>query len=242
MSATLPETAIFDAVDATWPGARTVAAGDWRVREGLGGGQRVSAASTIREDADINVMETTQDALGQLHLAMVRGDQGALDRALATRGYRLHDPVDVWLAPVERVAAGYTRSLRAIFTTAPLAIMNEVWDAGGIGPARRAVMTRAAGPKTCILGRLGDRARGALFAAVHGPVSMVHAVEVQADARRQGVAERMVEAAAWWAADQGATHIGALTLQTNTAAQGVWRKLGLDVTTAYHYRVRDAKT
>ena len=46
----------FEVIDATWPAASSRMAGGFRVREGLGGGSRVSSASLelALEQADID--------------------------------------------------------------------------------------------------------------------------------------------------------------------------------------------
>lgn len=231
---------IFTAVDATWPAAGYSQVGPWTIREGRGGGQRVSAASTSQDvtAADVSIAKEAMQQLGQAPIFMVQGDQEGLDGTLDRLGYGIKDPVDVWAGPVDEVAADYERSLAAIFVDYPMPILAEIWAEGGIGPARLNIMRRAVGPKTCILGRLGDKPRGAAFVAVHGTLAMTHAVEVRADARRQGVAERMMKAAAWWAGTQSAAELSALTVATNKQTQSMWRKLGMRVVAHYHYRVK----
>ncbi|MEM7438583.1 MAG: GNAT family N-acetyltransferase [Pseudomonadota bacterium] len=231
---------IFTAVDATWPAAGYQQVGPWCVRKGLGGGQRVSAASTDQavSAADVATAEAAMMALNQSPVFMIQGDQAGLDTALDRLGYRIKDPVDVWAGPVKQVAQDYERSLAAIFVDYPMPILAGIWATGGIGPARLDIMRRAKGPKTCILGRLGDKPRGAAFVAVHESVAMTHAVEVRADARRNGVAERMMKAAAWWAGQHGATELAALTVSRNTGTQAMWQKLGMQVVSHYHYRVK----
>ena len=230
---------VFDAIDATWPAADFTQKGPWTIREGRGGGQRVSAASATGDVTapEIALAEQEMDRLAQKRLFMVQGDQPELDDLLAARGYVIKDPVDVWIGRADVVAAGYERSLAAIFVDYPMPILAEIWAAGGIGPARLDVMRRVTGPKTCILGRLNDQPRGAAFAAVHEGLAMVHAVEVRADARRQGIAQRMMQAAAWWAVQEGADRLAALTVATNSATQSMWQKLGMEIATHYHYRV-----
>ena len=59
---TPPRTAdLFDAVELTWPAARLHRAGPWLIREGQGGGKRVSAASLLGETPDIAQMEDDED-------------------------------------------------------------------------------------------------------------------------------------------------------------------------------------
>ncbi|MCB2132708.1 MAG: GNAT family N-acetyltransferase, partial [Rhodobacteraceae bacterium] len=91
-------TDILDLTDATWPAAARHEAGAFVVREGLGGGQRVSSA-TVRAawaETDIDRAEACQAALGQVPLFLIRPDEEPLDRALAARGYAVKDPVHAY--------------------------------------------------------------------------------------------------------------------------------------------------
>ena len=114
-------------------------------------------------------------ALGQPRLFQVRNGQGALDAELAARGHAVVDPVHVYLAPVEAIATERPPRVTAFCVWEPLAIQIEFWAASGIGPGRIAVMQRAAGPKTALLGRLNDHPAGAGFVAIHDGIAMVHA-------------------------------------------------------------------
>ncbi|MEY4984626.1 MAG: hypothetical protein RIR62_2892, partial [Pseudomonadota bacterium] len=148
--------------DATWPPAARAALGPWTIRDGQGGGQRVSAATLHGPlaEGDIDRAEAAMAALGQAPLFQVWPQDRALDDALAARGYRVKDPVLAYAAPVAALAAPDLPPLAAFAHWPPLGIADALWDEAGIGPARRAVMARAAGPKTVLLGRAGDRAAG----------------------------------------------------------------------------------
>jgi GNAT superfamily N-acetyltransferase len=119
----------------------------------------------------------------------------------------------------------------------PLAIIRETWAAGGIGPARQAVMERVAGPKTAILGRHNDKPAGAGFCAIHDGTAMVHALEVPPHQRRNGMGAWMMRQAAFWAAEQGATEITVLCTKRNEAANGLYASLGMALVGQYHYRI-----
>jgi len=79
---------LFAAVDATWPAHSTHMVEGWTIRDGRGGGQRVSAASG---SGDISVAEEAMAAIGQDKLFMIQGEQTELDAALADRGYVVKD-------------------------------------------------------------------------------------------------------------------------------------------------------
>lgn len=64
----------FDAGDATWPAARCFEHGPWILREGQGGGKRVSAATArgAITGADIPTAEAAMREMDQRPLFMVR--------------------------------------------------------------------------------------------------------------------------------------------------------------------------
>jgi len=118
----------------------------------------------------------------------------------------------------------------------PMAIAADLWAEGGIGPARLAVMQRAAEPKTVILGRAGDRASGAAFVAIHQGTAMLHALEVTPAQRRQGSAHNILRAAAVWAQENGAETLSLVVTTANAAARRLYASFGMQVVGNYHYR------
>ncbi len=230
---------IFAALDATWPAARTHRCGPWLVREGRGGGQRVSAATALTpeaaEDLAITRMERAQAALGQPPLVMVRHGEARLDAALAARGYAVVDPVLAYCAPVAALAAELPH-LTAFAIWPPLAIQTEIWAAGGIGPSRLAVMARTHGPKTALIARAQDRPAGCAFVALDDKIAMLHALEVAPARRRQKAAVNMMRAAATWAQDHGASWLTLMVTEANAGARALYASLGMDVVGNYHYR------
>ena len=230
--------ALAAVAEATWPPFAVTRVGPWLLREGCGGGQRVSAASVAGAwaEGDIAQAEAGMRTLGQAPLFVIRDGDGALDAALAARGFALHDPVVAYAAPVAELAAEGPPFLTACAHWPPLQVARQIWAEGGIGPARVAVMDRVAGPKTCILGRTGDRAAGAAFTAIHGDVAMLHAVEVAPALRRQGCGHNMLRAAAGWARDHGAATLALLVTERNLAARALYASLNMQVVGQYHYR------
>ncbi|MFQ6553627.1 GNAT family N-acetyltransferase [Aestuariibius insulae] len=231
-------TDIYEVIDTTWQPASKTRHGPWMIREGRGAGGRVSSATAEAPviDADIPIAEEAMRAFGQTPLFMIRDGETALDQALEARGYRIKDAVHAYAAPIGTLAAD-PPPVTCFEVWPPLEIMKEVWDAGGIGPERRAVMARVPDPKTTILGRTEDQPAGAAFVAIAGPFAMTHAVETLARHRRRGLAVHMMQAAARWAARHGATHMTLITTQDNIAANALYRSLGMTVIGGYHYRI-----
>ncbi|WP_227271886.1 GNAT family N-acetyltransferase [Roseobacter weihaiensis] len=229
--------ALYAAVDATWPAARMTHAGPWLLRDGQGGGKRVSAATAEQEvsDADIVRAEQEMQAMGQPALFMVRAGEAPLDTALAARGYEIIDPVEMLTCPVTRLTDIPVPPLTTFVIWEPLAIMADIWAKGGIGPARLEVMKRAK-IKTAVLARWNQKPAGVAFVALEGPIAMVHAVEVLPAHRRQGVAQWIMRQAAFWARDHGAETMAVLCTTANTAALQLYSGLGFHPAAQYHYR------
>ncbi|MFN3936345.1 MAG: GNAT family N-acetyltransferase [Gemmobacter sp.] len=229
---------LFAALEATWPAAAVRREGDWLIRDGQGGGKRVSAATAAGPGAtaQIGAMESAQAALGQPSLVMIRPGDGALDTALADRGYRRVDPT-VLLA----IAAGSLRPPAPMTTFPvwpPFQVIRDLWAEAGIGPARQAVMERSSDPRCAIMGRAQDRVAGAGFVAVARRIAMMHALEVRPDFRRQGTADNIMRRACIWAQDHAADWLCVAVTEANTAARALYASLGLRAVDNYHYRMR----
>ena len=230
---------IFDAIDATWPPARVETCGPFTVRVGRGGGKRVSAASTsaVTSEAEVKDAEIRMKEIGQTPLFMVRGEQPALDAMLEALDYDIVDPVVVLSGPAETVAGDGPKPVTAFPIWPPLTVMTELWAETGIGPERLAVMNRARGPKTGVLGRAKDHPAGCAFLSLDGHVAMLHALEVLPDFRRSGCATNIVRGAATWAFKEGAKTFAVLTTRANTEAQALFTSLGMRPVEQYHYRI-----
>ena len=203
-------------IDACWPAARVVEHGPWRVRVTAGAGGRVSAISGDAADpAAIAWAEAAAGAEGQRPSFVIWPGQDALDAALAARGYVVADAVTLWTTDV----AGAERPphVTAFPAWPPLAIMCDLWAEGGIGPARQAVMARAA-VGTGILARMDDRPAGVAFVAAHRDAALLSAAWVVPALRRRGVMGSMLRAAAFWAAGRGAGTLALVAAADNHAA------------------------
>ena len=281
--------ALLRLLEATWPAAALHPCGPFVLRDGAGGGKRVSAATVMGawSDADIARAEaamrlhgTDTDTLydrGADHRSAhgttaghISGagnsdqplfrlglpDDGALDAALAARGYARVDPTLLLIAPLNGPRAAPAHPVYALWP--PLMIQTEVWQADGITAPRRAVMDRVAGTKTALLGRLGDRPAGVAFIAMGGDgaapgaddtlgapqragpndqMAMMHALAVQAAHRRAGLGRSLVLGAMDWAHQAGAHWLALAVTEANTPALGLYAGLGFTPAGAYHYRV-----
>lgn len=243
-----PLARVLRALDATWPPAALHRAGPWLLREGAGGGKRVSAASleperTATWDHAPNAIPEAEAAmrrLGQRPLFRLSplpgGDEAALDSALAARGYRPIDPTAVLVAPVGLLNPGPQPVMQAFALWPPLAVQRALWADAGVGPRRQAIMARVAGSCTTLMGRQSDRVAGTAFVACDGDVAMLHALEVTPALRRQGAARNIMHAAAAWAQAQGAAWLALAVTRANAPALALYAGLGMTEVGGYAYR------
>jgi GNAT superfamily N-acetyltransferase len=234
----------FAAIDNTWPARRIIEEGPWTIRDGDGGGKRVSAATARGPvtDADIGRAEAAMRALGLEPLFQIRPGDQALDNLLAARGYRQIDPSVIHGIDAARLTDTPVPRVTVFAIWEPLAIMSEIWAAGGIGPARLRVMERASAPRTALFGRQREMPAGVAFVAIHDGIAMLHALEILPHQRRQGMAVWMMRAAAFWAVENGATTLSVICTRANGPANALYASLGFSVVEQYHYRQRPKET
>ena len=231
---------ILTALDATWPAAARRSTGPWIIRDGQGGGKRVSAATPNSDwtPADIQTAEAAMHDLEQTPLFMITDQDQGLDQALADAGYDIVDPVNIYSTSVGTLTTERPPKVSMFSVWPPLAIEIDMWADGSISDARVNVMKRVQGPKTSILARWNDHPAGVGFAAIHGNDAFVHAVEIRNHQRQQGVASWLMKQAAFWATEQGANRLNVACTKANVAANALYRSIGMKVVGEYHYRMK----
>ena len=227
---------LFALMRATWPAAAEARVGGWTIREGQGGGSRVSAATWDGNGTpDIALAEAAMTQLGQSPIFMIRPQDETLDTLLEAEGYALRDPTQGFAAPVAALAQAPPQ-VTSFAIWPPLAIQAEIWAGGGIGPERLAVMERVSGEKTTLFGRVADKPAGTAFVATHQNAAMLHALEIAPAYRRRGLAQIMMRHAAKWAQDAGATDLYLLVTRKNVPALELYASLNMQPVGHYHYR------
>ncbi len=88
---TPPAAAPLAANKAIWPPFRRFAQGSFTLRDGRGGGHRVSSATADGpwRPGDLAKAEAAMADLGQTPLFMIRAGDGAMDMALEAHGFRV---------------------------------------------------------------------------------------------------------------------------------------------------------
>ncbi|SHG91094.1 GNAT family N-acetyltransferase [Cognatishimia maritima] len=231
---------LYSVCEATWPPAARSSAGGFTIRDGKQGGKRVSAATLADTLAQIDLFdaEHAMAALNQPSLFQIREGEDALDALLETEGYAVVDPVNVWAATTETLMTELPPRTVAIPAWEPLQIMKEIWAEGGIGTARIEVMHRVKGPKTGFLSRWNDKPAGAAFAAMHRGMTMVHAVEIKPEFRRNGLGRWAMRRAAYWTHENQGHTVSVICTQDNVAANALYQGLGMTRIGSYHYRIK----
>jgi GNAT superfamily N-acetyltransferase len=231
---------LLQAMDATWRPAGMQTRGPWVLRRGLGGGKRVSAATTDQPvtEAEIDQAEAAMHAMEQPEIFMLQDHNAELDGVLETRGYRIVDPVLIFAATANTLVEFSTDPHDAIPCVEPLALMREIWAKGGIARPRIDVMHRASDSKTFLFSRHDQTPAGVAFIAVDNEIAMLHALEVVPEKRRFGVARKMMGRAAIWAIAQGADIFSVVVTSENLPARGLYTSLGMQVVGKYHYRMK----
>jgi len=230
---------IAEAIEATWPAASRKDAQGIIVREGLGGGSRVSSASAdkIPTASAVVAAEAAMQALGQKRLFWIRDGDEALDSMLDARGYEVMDQVALYAVPTDAIPAPL-RAHGTAFADRPLAIMAEIWANGYIDAARLAVMARVKGDKTYILTRDGQRPAGVGFLAQDRDVAILNGLEIGPEFRRKGLARELICHAARWARARDIPTLGLAVTKANAPANALYASLGMTIVGGYHYRRR----
>ena len=231
---------LYDVIAATWPAAQLHRAGPWIIRDGQGGGKRVSAATAEGpvQPADIQQAQRAMLDLGQRPLFLLRDGEADVDALLADVGYMTIDRTNLYQSPIADIATQQPPRTSMFCIWEPLQIQYDIWAAGGITAPRLAIMQRTNATKTSLFGRWNNRPAATGFVAIHAGIAMVHAVEVLAQQRGQKVASWLMRAAAFWAKEHGATRLAVLCTEANTAANGLYSSLGMTFSGQYHYRIQ----
>lgn len=230
--------AILEAMEAGWPPERVVQIGPFRLRVAPGAGNRVGCATAQGPAGpdDLAALAAAARGFGQTPTVMLRPDEDALDAVLAAAGWAVGDEVALCVRPLARDEVPPS-AMAAFAVWPPLAVQRALWAETGIGPARLAVMARAAGPKAALMARADDRVAGSAFVVATGDTAFLHALAVPPAFRRRGAGRAMMQLAAAWAAGQGARTLALAVTRGNAPALALYASEGFAVVGHYHYRV-----
>jgi GNAT superfamily N-acetyltransferase len=78
------------------------------------------------------------------------------------------------------------------------------------------------------------------FIAKSGDVAFLHALVVDRNSRRQGVARALMKHAGQWAKEHNCAKLMVVTTETNAAATSLYSSLEFQLVNKYHYRIPKA--
>tara|TARA_B100000497_G_scaffold56940_1_gene64920 strand:- start:983 stop:1279 length:297 start_codon:yes stop_codon:yes gene_type:complete len=88
----------YDVIDLTWPSVSNQLQNGWLIKNGGGGGKRVSATIRVNPNAKIEIAESLMESINQNKLFMIRKGDENLDYELHKLGYKLIDSLYIaWL-------------------------------------------------------------------------------------------------------------------------------------------------
>jgi GNAT superfamily N-acetyltransferase len=220
---------LAEQMEATWPPLRKWRQGDWWLREGAGGGQRVSASSPAGPGAVAELDQVIASMAAPLFL-LHWGDL-PVDQALSARGFVVHDPVlNLAADPLGMAGAAVLSAWPA-----PKPVQ-ALWALGKIGPERLAVMERVEGAKAALWIEDQGEPIAVGFCGTTCDFAGVHAVFVMPDRRGQGLGMALMQGIARWSVDQGARQLALAVTTANIPARHLYARLGMDEIGASHYR------
>jgi GNAT superfamily N-acetyltransferase len=232
----------WNASDVSWPPIKKFKMGSWTIREGGGGGNRVSATSLNNSNSflktDIVLAETAMKTLGQPYIFRIGKEEIKLDLTLEKFGYNIVTPSYIYGCDIDRVSNFDIPPITTFNVWPPLEIMKKIWIEGGMSENRISVMQRSKGEKTTILGRASNKVAGCAFVSIYNGISMVHSVFVHPSFRLKGLGRYMLYKSAQWAKDRGSSYITLQVTEQNKGARSLYSNLGMEVIGSYHYRVK----
>jgi len=228
------------ASDLCWPPIRKKTVGPWVIREGGGGGRRVSSTTPIGDYSkeDILLAEREMQALGQPNIFQIRNKDEDLDILLKEKGYSLVDKTVIYTGNIVEISGLRVPPVTTFNVWPYLSIMKSIWEKGGITDARLSVMRRCNVRKTAILGRIENKAAGCAFISQSEGVSIIQSVFVLPQYRRKGLSRYIISEAAKWGVGEGTSYLALMTSKYNRKARNLYDGLGMKMIDTYHYRVK----
>ena len=226
----------------TWPPKKVIRLDDWTIRISEGAGKRASAISLegIWEETSFKRLKNLLKKLGKSEIFMVYQSDSLFEKELNERNYKVFDKSCVFEIAVAELIKTEAPPVTMFSIWPPLQIQKELWITNGISRQRQAVMDRARKPKISILGRWNDNSIASAFVAKSGDVAFLHALVVDKNFRRQGVARALMRHAGQWATKHNCARLMVVTTETNSAANSLYTSLEFQLVNKYHYRIPEA--
>lgn len=228
------------------PAPRLLFDGPFVVKAFLGGTGRANAAASLDPAPDPALAERVARIAAHYRRLGLRPrfrssplDPPGLVAHLQALGWHAADESLVTRGPVEPIACA--DAAVAVLATPEAEWLEVISTVEYQSATRRAEKLEAvplfAIPAGWLVLREGGRAVAAMSATCDGTHCGVFDLAVRPEARRRGLAQRMIRAAAHWAAAQGATHLFAQVAATNAASIALQASLGMREQYRYTYHL-----
>lgn len=223
-----------------WPPLNKKNIGPWVIREGAGGGSRVSSttANDFFTKEDIFIAENHMQLLNQKNIFQIREKDLELDNILDRLGYSLVDKTVVYGSKIAKMSSPCVPPMTAFNIWPPLRIMKDIWEIGGTTDSRISVMERCKVRKTAILGRIENKAAGCAFISEYKGIAILQALFVLPSYRRKGLARFLISESVKWVSYADSAYLALMTDKYNKEARGLYDSLGMKIIDKYHYRVK----
>ena len=226
----------------TWPPGKVIHFDNWTIRISNGAGKRASAISLegVWEEASFIRLKKFLKRLGKSEIFMIYQSGSLFEKELNNRNYQVFDKSCIFEISVSELIKNEPPPISMFSIWPPLEIQKQLWNSNGIGWQRQAVMNRANQIKTSILARWNDNPVASAFIAKSGNVAFLHALAVEQNFRRQGVARTLIRHAGQWADRNNCARLMVVTTEANAAATSLYTSLKFQLVNKYHYRIPEA--
>ena len=226
----------------TWPPEKVIHFDNWTIRISDGAGKRASAISLegTWEETSFRKLKDLLKKFGKSEIFMIYQSGSLLEKELNKLNYQVFDKSYIFEISVTELIKSKPPPISMFSIWRPLHIQKELWKSNGIGWQRQSVMNRVSKLKTSILGRWSDNPVASAFIAKSGNVAFLHALVVDQNFRRQGVARALMQHAGQWAEKHNCAKLMVVTTEANAAATSLYTSLEFQLVNKYHYRIPEA--
>ena len=226
----------------TWPPEQVIYFENWTIRISDGAGKRASAISLEGpwEETSFRKLKDLLRKLGKSEIFIIYQSGSLFEKELIKLNYQVFDKSCIFEISVTELIKSKPPPVSMFSIWPPLHIQKELWNSNGIGLQRQFVMNRASQLKTSILGRWNDNPVASAFIAKSGNMAFLHALVVDQNFRRQGVARALMRHAGQWAEKHNCAKLMVVTTEANAAATSLYTSLEFQLVNKYHYRIPEA--
>ena len=226
----------------TWPPEQVIYFENWTIRITDGAGKRASAISLegTWEETSFRKLKDLLGKLGKSEIFIIHQSGSLFEKELNKLNYQVFDKSCIFEISVTELIKSKPPPMSMFSIWPPLHIQKELWNSNGIGLQRQFVMDRAIQLKTSILGRWNDNPVASAFIAKSGNMAFLHALVVDQNFRRQGVAQALMRHAGQWAEKHNCAKLMVVTTEENAAATSLYTSLEFQLVNKYHYRIPEA--